>query len=80
MHYGDLKNWVVKVINSCENYKQLVSARRLMYLFDSHDSHSHLGFWDRQKIRDEVFTTYQSKQFEILSKGKKNLNNNRYLS
>jgi hypothetical protein len=73
MHYGDLKNWVVKVINSCENYKQMVSARRLMYLFESHDSHSHLKFIDRQNIIDEVFTTYHSKQFEILSKREEQL-------
>jgi hypothetical protein len=73
MHYGDLKNWVVKVINSCENYKQLSSARRLMYLFESHDSHSHLKFRDRQNITDEVFTTYSLKQFEILSKREEQL-------
>jgi hypothetical protein len=73
MHYGDLKNWVIKVINSCENYKQLMGAQRLMLLFESHDSHSHLGIWDRQKIRDEVFTAYQSKQFDISSKRKEKL-------
>lgn len=67
MHYGDLKNWVIKVINSCENYKQLSKARNLMYLFESHESHAHLGIWDRQNIRDEVFTAYRIKQFDILS-------------
>jgi len=73
MHYGDLKNWVIKVINSCENYKQLSVAKNLMYLFESHESHAHLGIWDRQNIRDEVFTTYQIKQFDILSKVKEKL-------
>ena len=29
-HYGDLKNWVIKVINSCENTRQLHSAGRLV--------------------------------------------------
>jgi len=73
MHYGDLKNWVIKVINSCENYEQLIGAQRLMLLFESHDSHSHLGIWDRQNIRNEVFMTYQSKQFDISSKREEQL-------
>jgi hypothetical protein len=29
-HYGDLKNWVIKVINSCETTKQLHCAGRLV--------------------------------------------------
>ena len=73
MHYGDLKNWVIKVINSCENYKQLMSASRLIFLFESHESHAHLGIWDRQNIRNEVFMTYQSKQFDISSKREEQL-------
>jgi hypothetical protein len=73
MHYGDLKNWVIKVINSCENYEQLVSARRLIFLFESHESHAHLGVWDRQNIRNEVFMAYQSKQFDISSKREEQL-------
>lgn len=73
MHYGDLKNWVIKVINSCENYKQLMSAQRLMWLFESHDSHLHLGVWDRQNIKNEVFTAYRSKQFNILNKREEQL-------
>ena len=31
-HYGDLKNWVIKVINSCENTRQLHSAGKLINL------------------------------------------------
>jgi hypothetical protein len=73
MHYGDLKNWVIKVINSCENYKQLMSAQRLMWLFESHDSHSHFGIRDRQNIRNEVFKAYRSKQFDILNNGEEQL-------
>ena len=73
MHYGDLKNWVIKLINSCENYDHLVSARRLIFLFESHESHAHLGIWDRQNIRNEVFMAYQSKQFDISSKREEQL-------
>lgn len=73
MHYGDLKNWVIKVINSCENYRQLTSARRLVFLFDNHDSHSHLNFLDRQNLKREVFIAYQTKQFELLSEQERQL-------
>lgn len=73
MHYGDLKNWVIKVINSCENYRQLTSARRLVFLFDNHDSHSHLNLLDRHNLKREVFIAYQTKQFELLSEQERQL-------
>ena len=34
-HYGDIAIWVEKVINSSETYQQCISARRLMYAFES---------------------------------------------
>jgi hypothetical protein len=39
-HYGDVANWIVKVINSCETYKQLAYSRNLMKLWDDR-------FWDK---------------------------------
>ena len=33
-HYGDLKNWVIKNINSCENTKQLHTAYKLSKLLE----------------------------------------------
>ena len=34
-HYGDIAIWVEKVINSSETYQQCISARRLIYAFES---------------------------------------------
>ena len=33
-HYGDVANWVEKVINSCETPQQEISARKLVRLFE----------------------------------------------
>lgn len=33
-HYGDLQNWVEKIIDSCETYEQTRSARRLVWYFE----------------------------------------------
>ena len=33
-HYGDVANWVEKVINSCETAQQENSARNLVRLFE----------------------------------------------
>lgn len=34
-HYGDVQNWVEKVIDSCETYDQARSARRLVLNYES---------------------------------------------
>ena len=33
-HYGDVANWVEKVINSCETPQQEIAARKLVRLFE----------------------------------------------
>jgi hypothetical protein len=30
-HWGDAKNWVIKVIDSCTTTRQIGTARRIMY-------------------------------------------------
>ena len=34
-HYGDVQKWIEKVIDSCETYQQTLSARRLVWNFES---------------------------------------------
>ena len=34
-HYGDVQNWVEKVIDSCETYDQARSAKRLVWNYES---------------------------------------------
>lgn len=33
-HYGDIKIWIEKIIDSCETYDQTRSARRLVWNFE----------------------------------------------
>jgi hypothetical protein len=33
-HYGDISNWIEKVIESCETYQQTLSANRLLHHFE----------------------------------------------
>jgi len=65
-HYGDLMNWVVKVINSCETLPQLLTARKLVDLFDSKvrkDPNIDIHLW--RHIVSEVFVAYDKKEFDL---------------
>jgi hypothetical protein len=54
-HYGDLKNWVIKVINSCETTRQLHSAGRLVNLLGKRmDNDKSMDFNLRLAIYQEV--------------------------
>jgi hypothetical protein len=33
-HYGDVKKWIEKVIDSCETYQQTLTAKLLTYNFE----------------------------------------------
>jgi hypothetical protein len=33
-HYGDIKNWIERVIDSCTNYDQEIVAEKLISLYD----------------------------------------------
>ena len=38
-HYGDVANWIEKVIDSCENPLQEISARKLVRLYEKQYSY-----------------------------------------
>jgi hypothetical protein len=71
-HYGDVVNWLEKVIDSCETPIQEVTARRLVRLFESQyqDIDRELG-WDlSRKLRvalDNKVYTRMDKLTEKLS-------------
>ena len=45
-HYGDIKNWVEKVINSCETYQQTFVARKLIRNFTEQLQRKHSeNYW-----------------------------------
>ena len=75
-HYGDLKNWVIKVINSCENLNQLHSANRLINLFDKNlIRDKKVDDYIRTRCYLELYTVYENKVSEIMDKREKELIN-----
>lgn len=75
-HYGDLKNWVIKVINSCENLNQLHSAHRLINLYDKNlIRDKKVDSVLRTRCYLELHTVYENKVSEIMDKREKELLN-----
>jgi hypothetical protein len=75
-HYGDLKNWVIKVINSCENLNQLHSAHRLINLYDKNlIRDKKVDDYIRTRCYLELYTVYENKVSEIMDKREKELLN-----
>ncbi len=75
-HYGDLKNWVIKVINSCENLNQLHSANRLINLYDKNlIRDKKVDDYIRTRCYLELYTVYENKVSEIMDKREKELLN-----
>jgi hypothetical protein len=53
-HYGDISNWIEKVIESCETYQQTLSANRLLHNFE-------------RQLREEYVELYWSEyQYDII--------------
>ena len=68
-HYGDLKNWVIKVINSCENTRQLHAAGRLCNFLERRlDNDESIDFNLRLAICQEVRDAEHNKLFSLLDK------------
>jgi sulfur relay (sulfurtransferase) DsrC/TusE family protein len=60
-HYGDVQNWVEKVIDSCETYNQARSARMLVLNFEKQMS--------RNKVNSSlIWSVSSSLSFELTLK------------
>jgi len=57
-HYGDVANWIEKVINSCETPLQEIAARKLIRLFEKRiDVEApELSFTYSRKLNDKLNT------------------------
>jgi len=70
-HYGDVANWVEKVIDSCETSLQEVSARKLVSLYEK--QYSYLEF----SVYHELCRSFKNKLDSIFqSRIEKQLENN----
>lgn len=76
-HYGDLKNWVIKVINSCENTRQLHAAGRLCNFLERRlDNDESIDFNLRLAICQEVRDAEHNKLFSLLDKFEERIKDN----
>lgn len=76
-HYGDLKNWVIKVINSCENTRQLHVAGRLCNFLERRlDNDESIDFNLRLAICQEVRDAEHNKLFSLLDKFEERIKDN----
>lgn len=60
-HYGDVANWISKVIESCETLEQERTARNLVCQFESvyYRGMDHSTFWSiSQKLRAQMDTKF----------------------
>jgi hypothetical protein len=76
-HYGDLKNWVIKVINSCENTRQLHAAGRLSNFLERRlDNDESIDFNLRLAICQEVRDAEHDKLCSLLNEFEERIKNN----
>lgn len=76
-HYGDLKNWVIKVINSCENTRQLHAAGRLSNFLERRlDNDESIDFNLRLAICQEVRDAEHDKLCGLLNEFEERIKNN----
>ena len=55
-HYGDIVNWIEKIIDSCETQQQEVAARKLVRQFETlyYDIDQQLGWGLSRKLRNKL--------------------------
>lgn len=64
-HYGDVFNWVLKVIDSCDQYPQIFAAHRLVQLFCD-TKYPTLEWFEKSNMNTELINAVYDKQYELL--------------
>lgn len=66
IHYGDVFNWVMKVIDSCDQYNQIFTAHRLVDNFCSKD-YPTLEWYEKSNMNRELISAVHEKQRQLLN-------------
>jgi len=67
-HYGDVQNWVEKVIDSCETHDQTHSARKLVCNFENQMRNNKVDSSIRHSIGLHLISLVHDKMDELLIK------------
>lgn len=67
-HYGDVQNWVEKVIDSCETYDQARSARILVWNFEKQMTVNKVDSSIRYSIGNYLTNLVSNKMSDLIEK------------
>ena len=67
-HYGDVQNWIEKVIDSCETHEQTHSARKLVLNFEKQMSNNKVDSSIRHSIGNYLRRLVHNKMGDLLIK------------
>ena len=67
-HYGDVHNWVIKVINSCETYPQTLTAKSLILNFEKQMQRNKVDHNLIWSVRASLDLELKFKRDELLKK------------
>jgi hypothetical protein len=65
-HYGDVHRWILKVIESCDQYNQIFTAHRLVDNFCSMD-YPTLAWYEKSNMNSELISAVHEKQRQLLN-------------
>jgi hypothetical protein len=65
-HYGDVYNWILKVIESCDQYPQIFTAHRLVDNFCSMN-YSSLEWYEKSNMNRDLISAVHEKQRQLLN-------------
>ena len=65
-HYGDVYNWIMEVIDSCNQYSQIFTAHRLVDNFCSKEYPS-LEWYEKSNLNRELISAVHDKQRQLLN-------------
>ena len=66
-HYGDVFNWIMKVIDSCDQYPQIFTAHRLVDNFCNME-YSSLKLYEKWNMNTDLISAVHDKQLQLLNK------------
>jgi hypothetical protein len=66
-HYGDVHRWILKVIDSCDQYNQIFTARKLVDNFCSM-KYPTLEWSEKSTLNSQLIIAVHDKQQKILDK------------
>jgi hypothetical protein len=65
-HYGDIKKWIEKVIDSCETYEQTCTVKVLIHNFTSQMGRKGVDFDSKWNINHSLTLKLQIKRDNLL--------------